>query len=205
MSTPVIADLEGDGIEDLIVPVSYFYDRFLYLALFFLKFYLFCFQSKIYSDPTERQKLDLDIEINKYIASGIVVFDLKSREIKWEIHLDLTTDATRYVAYIHSSPTVVDLQGDGKMEIIVGNGAGNIYVITSDGKLMGGEFPITVDSLFVSVIAEDVNGDGLLELIACDVNSNVICFSSTGEELWAVRVYGYPEQVLTTFKIFNFI
>lgn len=28
LATPVIADLEGDGVYELIVPVSYFYDGF---------------------------------------------------------------------------------------------------------------------------------------------------------------------------------
>lgn len=107
----------------------------------------------------------------------------------------MTTSETQYSGYIHSSPTVIDLNGDGKMEIIVGTGAGNIYGIEYNGKLMQEPFPLITDSIYVSIIAEDVNGDGALELIACDVNSNVICFSSTGEELWEVQVHGYPEQV----------
>ena len=33
------------------------------------------------------------------------------------MHLDLTTDDTKYRAYIYSSPTVADLDGDGKNTI----------------------------------------------------------------------------------------
>ena len=34
----------------------------------------------------------------------------------------------------------------------------------------------------------------LLELIACDINSNIVCFNTDGEELWEQRISGYPNQ-----------
>ena len=34
-----------------------------------------------------------------------------------QVHLDLTTDHTTFKALIHSSPTVADLNGDGRMEV----------------------------------------------------------------------------------------
>jgi hypothetical protein len=44
----------------------------------------------------------------------------RSRFIKWSQHLDLTTDFTKYRAYVYSSPTLADINRDGKMEIVVG-------------------------------------------------------------------------------------
>lgn len=56
----------------------------------------------------------------KYIAGGLVVFDLRTHQIKWTQHLDLSTDHTQFRAYVYSSPTLADIDGDGKLEVIVG-------------------------------------------------------------------------------------
>jgi len=66
LSTPLIIDLDQDGNDELIVAVSYYYDK------------------EYYSDPVNMQKLDTDIDITKYVAGGIVVFDLKTKKIKWK-------------------------------------------------------------------------------------------------------------------------
>jgi hypothetical protein len=52
------------------------------------------------------------VDIKKYVAGGVVVMDLKAGSIVWSEHLDLTTDQTALRAYIYSSPTVVDLDGN---------------------------------------------------------------------------------------------
>ena len=61
-----------------------------------------------------------DVDMNKYVAGGVGVFDLSTRMLKWHTHLDLSTDETQYRAHIYSAPTVVDVDGDGSPEIIVG-------------------------------------------------------------------------------------
>ena len=68
----------------------------------------------------KRAGLGKDVDINKYVAGGIAVFDLGTRLLKWHTHLDLSTDETSYRAHIYSAPTVADVDGDGGMEIIVG-------------------------------------------------------------------------------------
>ena len=61
-----------------------------------------------------------DVDISQYVGGGIVVFNLRTRNLRWQQHLDLSTDHTQYRAYIYSAPTLVDINRDGKMEIIVG-------------------------------------------------------------------------------------
>ena len=51
---------------------------------------------------------------------------------KWLVHLDLSTDKTRYKAYIHSAPTVVDLDGDGRFEVLIGTSLGLLYLLDGD-------------------------------------------------------------------------
>ncbi len=58
--------------------------------------------------------------IGNYVASGVVVFDLHRRTVKWSQHLDLSTDGVTFKAYAYSSPTLADIDADGKMEVILG-------------------------------------------------------------------------------------
>lgn len=67
-----------------------------------------------------KAELGKDIDTSKYVAGAVVVFSLHTRQIKWIQHLDLSTDHTLYRAYIYSAPTLADLDGDGKLEVIVG-------------------------------------------------------------------------------------
>lgn len=68
----------------------------------------------------KRKELGDDVDMAKYIAGGIAVFDLHNRQLKWTQHLDLSTDHTQFRAYIYSAPTLADINRDGKLEIIVG-------------------------------------------------------------------------------------
>lgn len=67
-----------------------------------------------------RKELDAVLDLSKYVAGGLVVFNAQTRSIKWQLHLDLSTDNNAFRAYIYSNPTLADLNGDGKLEIIVG-------------------------------------------------------------------------------------
>lgn len=66
------------------------------------------------------KELPEGVDRTKYIASGLVAFDLRTRIVKWSTHLDLSTDSTTYRAYAYSAPTLVDIDRDGKLEVIAG-------------------------------------------------------------------------------------
>jgi hypothetical protein len=70
-------------------------------------------------------------------TGGIVVFDLRTRFIKWQQHLDLTTATTKFTAHMFSSPTLADVDADGQMEIVVGTSVGFVYVLDSKVRLPG--------------------------------------------------------------------
>jgi hypothetical protein len=111
----VIADIDGDGIDEMVVGASYFYDR------------------EYYEDPEYAKELN-GLDIGKYVGGSIVVFNLETKQVKWVADLDLSTDSVSYRAYIYSSPTVVDLDNDGKMEILIGTSFGLLYVLHHDGN-----------------------------------------------------------------------
>ena len=148
LSTPVISDIDNDGKYEIILAVSYYFDA------------------------QEETNISQDIEIDKYIAGGIVVIDIETRKVKWQLDLDISQEKTEYVAYLYSSPTVIDLNGDKQQEIIIGTGAGFIYIIDSNGGIYS-PWPLIVDSISSQIVVEDVNDDGDMEIIVIDNKDNL--------------------------------
>nr|CAB3492633.1 unnamed protein product [Digitaria exilis] len=144
LSTPVIADIDKDGVQEMVIAVSYFFDH------------------EYYDNPEHAKELE-GIDIGKYVASGIVVFNLDTRQVKWTAELDLSTDSVNFRAHVYSSPTVVDLDGDGYLDILVGTGYGLFYVIDHRGKVRN-KFPLEMAEIHAPVIAADINDDGKIEM-----------------------------------------
>ncbi|KAF3795552.1 DEFECTIVE IN EXINE FORMATION 1 protein [Nymphaea thermarum] len=164
LCTPVIADIDGDGVSEMVVAVSYFFDH------------------EYYSNQEHLSELG-NLDITKYVAASIVVFDLDTKQIKWKTELDLSTDTSAYRSYIYSSPSVVDLDGDGNMDILVGTSYGYFYVIDHKGKVRE-KFPLQMAEIQGAVIAADINDDGKVELVTTDTHGNVAAWSAKGDELW---------------------
>jgi hypothetical protein len=100
-------------------------------------------------------RLDPDIDITKYIAGGVVVFGLKSSILKFTLRivslfskllfsycfiaqctaLDISTDRSVYRAHLYASPSVVDIDSDGEMDIFVPTALGYIYRINANGSV----------------------------------------------------------------------
>lgn len=91
-----------------------------------------CKFGRYYDNPEHLKELG-GIDIGKYVAGGIVVFNLNTKQVKWSVQLDQSTDTGNFRAYIYSSPTVVDLDGDGNLDILVGTSFGLFYVLDHKG------------------------------------------------------------------------
>ncbi|TKY63430.1 DEFECTIVE IN EXINE FORMATION 1 [Spatholobus suberectus] len=164
LCTPVIADIDNDGVSEMIVAVSYFFDH-------------------EYYDNQEHLKELGDIDIGKFVAGGIVVFNLDTKQVKWTAELDLSTDTSNFRAYIYSSPTVVDLDGDGNLDILVGTSYGLFYVLDHHGKVRQ-KFPLEMAEIQGAVVAADVNDDGKIELVTADTHGNVAVWTPKGDLIW---------------------
>ncbi|KAL3640714.1 Protein DEFTIVE IN EXINE FORMATION 1 [Castilleja foliolosa] len=174
LCTPVIADIDKDGVSEMIVAVSYFFDR------------------EYYDNPEHLKELG-GIDIGKYVAGGIVVFNLDTKEVKWSVQLDLSTDSSNFRAYIYSSPTVADLDGDGNLDILVGTSFGLFYVLDHKGKVRE-NFPLEMAEIQGAVVAADINDDGKIELVTTDAHGNVAAWTSQGKEIWEVHLKSLVPQ-----------
>ncbi|XP_006848088.2 protein DEFECTIVE IN EXINE FORMATION 1 [Amborella trichopoda] len=168
LCTPVIADIDNDGVSEMVVAVSYFFDH------------------EYYDNPDHLAELG-GINIGKYVAGGIVVFNLDTKQVKWFAPLDLSTDTGKFRAYIYSSPTVVDLDGDGNLDIIVGTSFGLVYVLDHHGNVRE-KFPLEMAEIQGPVVAADINDDGKIELVTADTHGNVAAWTAQGDEIWEVHV-----------------
>ncbi|KAL4572351.1 hypothetical protein LXL04_019124 [Taraxacum kok-saghyz] len=168
LCTPVIADIDQDGVSEMIIAVSYFFDH------------------EYYDNPEHVKELG-GIDIGKYVGGGIVVFNLETKQVKWTQELDLSTDTGKFRAYIYSSPTVVDLDGDGYLDILVGTSYGLFYVLDHKGKVRD-KFPLEMAEIQGAVVAADINDDGKIELVTTDTHGNVAAWTPQGVEIWEVHL-----------------
>ena len=178
LCTPAIADLDGDGRDELVLGVSYFFDR------------------DYYEDPEHRAELGVELDISKYVASGVIVYDLTTRAVKASTHLDLTTDSIRNRAYIYSSPTLADVDGDGLLEVVIGTSVGFVYVMNHELQTLP-LWPVLMGEVQAQVAVADVDGDGALEIIACDTHGNVAAFRADRSEVWERHVNSMITQGAT--------
>ncbi|KAI4353171.1 hypothetical protein L6164_002142 [Bauhinia variegata] len=177
LSTPVVADIDNDGVSEMVVAVSYFFDH------------------EYYDNQEHRKELG-DIDIGKYVAGSIVVFNLDTKQVKWTAELDLSTDTSNFRAYIYSSPTVVDLDGDGNLDIVVGTSFGLVYVLDHHGKVRE-KFPLEMAEIQGAVIAADINDDGKIELVTSDTHGNVAAWTPKGHLIWEKHLKSLIPQAPT--------
>ena len=113
------------------------------------------------------------------------------------VHLDLTTDKSKFKALIYSTPTVADLDADGRMEVIFGTSLGLLYVLDGESGFVRRFFPMQFHEIQSQVAVADVAGDMDLELIFGDMGGNVLCVSGSGDILWDAKVSGGVSQTPT--------
>jgi len=89
-------------------------------------------------------------------------------------------------ARIQCSATVVDLEGDGTLDIVVTTQGGEVIALASDGapKWVAAGMP----QMTVPAAAADLLPQPGLELVVADRTGRVRCLSAAGQVLWELRV-----------------
>jgi len=114
-----------------------------------------------------------------------------------------------------TTPTVADLDGDGKNEIIVENAAGFIEVLelpdlTVRWKFRGFAQPIWVTwkTEHDAVPAVDLDGDGQKEIICCDAGNEryttIYALRADGSIYWQAELPGIAPRLTEKFKVGRF-
>ncbi|KAG6485507.1 hypothetical protein ZIOFF_054053 [Zingiber officinale] len=108
--------------------------------------------------------------------------------------LDLSVDSGNFRAYVYSSPTVVDLDGDGKLDILVGTSYGLFYILDHHGQVRN-KFSLEMVEIQAPAVAADINDDGKIEIVTVDTHGNVAAWTAQGEEIWEVHLKSLIPQI----------
>ncbi len=101
----------------------------------------------------------------------------------------------------NSSPTLADLNGDGRVEIIVGDDAGFLHVFTLDGHELPGFPRLAGDRIESSPTVVDLDNDNTLDIIVGAADGYVYVWNAVGDVRlgWPVKtgdqVYSSPAVV----------
>lgn len=170
LATPVVADTNGDGLEnELVVPVSYYFDPF------------------HYGSPHNLAQLGglEQNELVEFTAGGIVIVDLSTGQILGQKLLGVVRASSSQPGYILSTPTVVKMfPGIGESMVIIGSGTGELHMLRASDLSESSGFPVLLDSIYGQVAVADLFQDGALELVVGDNSGNLYCIDSKGKRLW---------------------
>ena len=173
LTTPVIADTDGDGLQnELVLAVSYYFDPY------------------HYGNPMELDKLNgmNGPDLVDYVAGGVVIVDLATGKVKGQKMLGLTRGIDSQPGYLMATPTVAKLSADKPAVIIVGSVTGELHVLDGDSLKERSGFPLHVDSLTAQVAVGDVFNTGKLDLVVGDYSGNVYCVDGDGVRVWEREV-----------------
>ena len=83
---------------------------------------------------------------------------------------------------VDSSPLAVDLDGDGSLEVVFGDYAGLVHVLSSDGTPWNEDiFPYdTGNQIWSSPASADIDNDGLMDFVIASKNKHLYGFDQNG-------------------------
>lgn len=122
-----------------------------------------------YFDSAQYAGKELDYDPSLYVAGGLACWDLQANEWSWMVHLDLTTDHTKFKALIYGTPTVADLDGNGRFEILIGTSLGLLYLLDGETGFVRRYFPMQFHEIQAQIAVADVRGGSDLEIIVADM------------------------------------
>ena len=192
IGSPLMTDLTGDGIPELIVTssegeiqvrsylggVRMMWDRNL--------------NGRIRSEPV-MVDLDGDELPEIVVAAGALLYALNSDgDILWR---------AEFSSEIYPSPAAADMDGDGRVEIVVPLSDGTIDLIGPEGEREV-VWKVSKERFIASPAIADLDGDGFPDVIIPS-RKNIHAISHSGEELWKFAPpdgCGYASPIVSDFN-----
>jgi hypothetical protein len=163
--------MDGDGTLDVMLHVSYFFDQ------------------EYYSRSENQNMLPEDINPSDYVANALVCLNILTGKVNWLRLLHVTTTDVSDPAFGLSSPLVVNINRGALFDVFVTTTSGHIFGFTGRGAPLNG-WPVVMAPILSGALAEDVDGNGNVDICAGDIRGNVACFRSDGKEIWERQLAG---------------
>ncbi|XQJ29238.1 intergrin alpha chain protein, putative [Leishmania guyanensis] len=176
LATPVVTDVDQNGDLDVILHVSYFFSN-----------------DAINKHP---ERFPDGVDPHDFVATAVVCLNLVTGETRWAHLLHASTKNSSNAAYALSTPLIINADEDRSMEVYVSTSPGFVFGFTADGKPLGG-WPVLLGPLSASPTAEDVTGDGTLDICIGDTEGKVRCYNASGTIMWEKDVIGGVADRLT--------
>ena len=165
LANPLAFDVDGDGADEILLAVSYFFDASLYSA----------------EAPPEPGVEDP----SRYVASALLAYSASKKDFLWRLHLDLAAESSGGRAYAFGDPFAGDLDGDGSAEVVVATSLGFLYVVDARNGFARRGYPKRFGEIVGgTAVADAVSSSGGLEILVGDLRGNLVCLSAAGEPLW---------------------
>jgi M6 family metalloprotease-like protein len=172
ITTPLIADINGDQIDDIIIGSN--------------DMYLYAFSME---DDTLASIQGFPVMLGQWIWSTPVytngfLYVFTNDGLLYKIGTDGTIiwkALEENVVFTASSPAAGDIDRDGTPEIVVSNGSGEVYMIDEEGNTRWKR--VLKDTTFYSSPAiSDLDGDGFLDIVLA-AGSRIYAFDKNGSLL----------------------
>lgn len=127
---------------------------------------------------------------------GVIALKGSDGSVRWTFSIKAFAKKDRHFAFRHAvfgTPSLADIDGDGKLAVGFGSFDRNVYLLNHDGTLRW--YYVAADTVFSSPSFADVNGDGRLEMvIGTDISQNTRIRPATknGGYLYALRTNVKP-------------